>query len=304
MRLIKEGFYYDFIGKRKFFYMLSLIVTLVALASIIYNKLTIGSLFVYGVDFTGGTIIQVNLKKPYRIDEVRALLDELKLKGVMVQSFGSSNEVLVRIPEVGIDPNSLQNMVIEKLRLRYNDAEVVRLENVGPKVGKELREKGLKAVILSCIAILIYIGWRFQLKYGIGAIIAVIHDVLVVAGIFALFKLDVDIQIVAALLIIAGYSVNDTIIIYDRIRENLAKKEGSLEKIINISISETLNRTVVTSLLVLICALSLLIFGNDIVRGFSLAFTVGTIVGTYSSIYVASAIALDIDRIIKKRRVK
>ncbi|MGB9667376.1 MAG: protein translocase subunit SecF [Thermosulfidibacteraceae bacterium] len=305
MRIIKEGFYFDFIGKRKFFMTISLILTAISVFFMVYNKVTTGSVFNYGVDFTGGTVIQINLGEKADIGEVRKKLETTGIKGITVQSFGNDMDILVRIPEVGLQPKVIENRTLEVISKDYPSAKVVRLENVGPKVGSELRGKSLKAMVLSCIAILIYIGWRFQFKFGVGAIVALIHDVLVVCGIFAVFRLEFDLQIIAALLTIVGYSVNDTIIIYDRIRENLTKYDQNkipIEKIMNISISETMNRTVITSLLVLIVAVSLLILGNEIIRGFALAFTVGTIVGTYSSIYIATPVALEIEKIARRYR--
>ena len=303
MRLIKEGFYFDFVGKSKFFITFSLILVLISIVSLVHNKMKTGSLFNYGVDFTGGTVIQIDLGYTPNLEKIRNELSATGIKGITVQSFGDQNAILLRIPELGLHPKEIENRIMGVLSKMYPKAKVIRLENVGPKAGSELRGKSIKAIILSCLAMLIYIGWRFQFHFGLGAIIAIIHDILVVAGVFALFNLEVDLQIIAALLTIAGYSVNDTIIIYDRIRENLAKFDRSktpIERIINISISETMNRTIITSLLVLIVSLSLLFLGNEIIRGFALAFTIGTIFGTYSSIYVATPIALKVEELMRR----
>ena len=283
----------------------SLTLILISLGSMVYNKITTGGLFNYGVDFAGGTLIQIRFETPPDIDMLRKALKEAGFRDFTIQSFGSPNEVLIRTPQSTGALRGLQEKAKAAIAKIYKDKfEIRRVEMVGPKVGRELKRKGLKAIILSLIAMLIYITWRFEFRFALGAIIALFHDVTITAGIFALFRLQMDLEILAALLTILGYSINDTIVVYDRIRENIAKGKGSsIEETINISINETLSRTLLTSLTTLFAVLSLLILGNEVIRGFALALTIGIIVGTYSSIFIASPIVVYWQKLLAKTPV-
>ncbi len=292
--IIKPGTKFDFMSFKEKAITLSFILIVLSIGSMVYNKMTTGGFFNYGVDFAGGTLIQVRFNEPPDLDKLRKALKEEGFKDFTIQSFGSPNEVLIRTPQSSGELRGLQEKAKRAIAKLYgNNFEVRRIEMVGPKVGKELKRKGIKAIILSLIAMLIYISWRFEFRFAIGAILALFHDVTITAGVFALFRLQMDLEILAALLTILGYSINDTIVVYDRIRENMSKGKGaSIEETINISVNETLSRTLLTSLTTLFAVLSLLILGNEVIRGFAFALTIGIMVGTYSSIFIASPIVV------------
>ncbi len=299
--IVKPGTRIDFMRYKERAIAVSLTLILISIGAMIYNKLTIGSFFRYGVDFAGGTLIQVRFKEPPDLDRLRKALKSEGFTDFTIQSFGSPNEVIIRTPKSSGELKGIQEMARRAIEKVYGkDFEIRRVEMVGPKVGRELKEKGIKAIILSLIAMLLYIAWRFEFRFGIGAIVALFHDVTITAGVFALFRLQMDLEILAALLTILGYSINDTIVVYDRIRENMGKKGKDMADTINISINETLSRTLLTSLTTLFAVLSLLILGNEVIRGFALALTVGIIVGTYSSIFIASPIVIYWERLLAK----
>ncbi len=303
-QIIKPDTRIDFMAVRTKAMAISAALILISLGAMIYNKLTMGSFFNYGVDFAGGTLIQVRFDTPPDIDRLRKALKQAGFKDFVIQSFGSPNEVIIRTPQSSGELKGLQERAKSAIAKVYGKGfEIRRVEMVGPKVGKELKRKGVKAIILSLIAMLIYIAWRFEFRFGIGAIVALFHDVIITAGVFALFRLQMDLEILAALLTILGYSINDTIVVYDRIRENMGKKGKDIVETINISINETLSRTLLTSLTTLFAVLSLLILGNEVIRGFALALTIGIIVGTYSSVFIASPVVIYWERLIKKAPV-
>ncbi len=300
-QIIKPGTQIDFMKHKEKAIAVSLILIVLSLGAMIFNKVTTGKFFNYGVDFAGGTLIQVKFKTPPNLDALRKALKASGFKDFTIQSFGTPNEVIIRTPQSSGELKGLQEKAKKAIQKAYGkDFEIRRVEMVGPKVGKELKRKGIKAIVLSLIAMLLYIAWRFEFRFGIGAITALFHDVTITAGIFALFRLQMDLEILAALLTILGYSINDTIVVYDRIRENMGKKGKTMEETINISINETLSRTLLTSLTTLFAVLSLLILGNEVIRGFALALTVGIIVGTYSSIFIASPIVIYWERLFRK----
>ncbi|BAT71213.1 preprotein translocase subunit SecF [Thermosulfidibacter takaii ABI70S6] len=303
-QIIKPGTQIDFMRHKEKAIAVSLALIILSIGAMIYNKLTKDAFFNYGVDFAGGTLIQVKFKTPPDVDALRKALKEAGFRDFTIQTFGSPDEVIIRTPQSSGELKGLQEKAKEAISKVYGkDFEIRRVEMVGPKVGKELKRKGIKAIILSLIAMLIYIAWRFEFRFGIGAIVALFHDVTITAGICALFRLQMDLEILAALLTILGYSINDTIVVYDRIRENMGKKGKNMEETINISINETLSRTLLTSLTTLFAVLSLLILGNEVIRGFALALTIGIIVGTYSSIFIASPIVIYWERLWKKKRL-
>lgn len=303
-QIIKPGTQIDFMRHKEKAIAVSLALIILSIGAMIYNKLTKDAFFNYGVDFAGGTLIQVKFKTPPDVDALRKALKEAGFRDFTIQTFGSPDEVIIRTPQSSGELKGLQEKAKEAISKVYGkDFEIRRVEMVGPKVGKELKRKGIKAIILSLIAMLIYIAWRFEFRFGIGAIVALFHDVTITAGICALFRLQMDLEILAALLTILGYSINDTIVVYDRIRENMGKKGKNMEETINISINETLSRTLLTSLTTLFAVLSLLILGNEVIRGFALALTIGIIVGTYSSIFIASPIVIYWEGLWKKKRL-
>jgi len=297
VEIVKPGVMIDFMAKRKMAFSISLALILLGIGAMIFNKVSTGKMFNYGVDFAGGTLIQLRFEKPADLDKLRDLLKKAGLKDVLIQDFGSPKEVLIRTQKSSGSLSGLQEKVASTIKKGYpgNKFEVRRVEVVGPKVGKELKEKGMLAIIYALLGILLYVSWRFEFKFAVGAVLALFHDVTITAGIFALLHKQMDLQILAALLTIVGYSLNDTIVVYDRIRENhpsgIMTSKRMIE-VINRSVSETLSRTLLTSLTTLVAVLALLFLGGEVIRGFALALTIGIVVGTYSSIFIASPVVV------------
>ena len=286
---------YGFLEKRKAAYVFSGLLIIIGVLSIAGHR---G--LNYGVDFTGGTLFQVRFHQDVSASDVRGALGSAGLANVQVQNFGEANEFLVRTAEFleGND-RELDERVQNTLDARFGaDAyEVVRREAVGPKVGGELRQRAAGAVLLSFLATLIYLAFRFEWRFGLAAVIATVHDVLVTFGVISLFNIEISLPTVAAILTIIGYSLNDTIIIFDRIRENLKKyRRSDYMEILNRSINETLPRTVMTSGTTLAVLLALAIFGGAVIREFTIVLIAGVIIGTYSSIFVASPALLEVER--------
>ncbi len=251
----------------------------------------------YGIDFAGGILMQFKFHKEVETAELRDALHDLDLGQVVLQEFGrpEDREFLVRVERTDTDLEVLQRRVEEALEKRFGkeSLELRRTELVGPKVGAELRRKGMLAMIYAIVGILIYITWRFEFRFALGAIIALVHDALITVGVFSILNKEVDLPIVAAVLTIIGYSINDTIVVFDRIRENMRKvRRQSLEKLINSSMNETLSRTILTSLTTLIVVAALFVLGGPVIHNFAFALLVGIVVGTYSSIYIASPVVL------------
>ena len=297
MEFIKPGINVDFVGKRKIFISISLLIIFIGIISLIIKG---GPK--YGVDFAGGTIVQIKFNKDINISNLRKVMS----KDVAIQSFGESgNEFLLRFPQTTADTEALSNQLKTKLIKNFGKKsyEIRRIEMVGPKIGKDLRRKGLLAVVVAIIGILIYISIRFEFRFALGAVIALVHDVLITLGIFSLLNKEIDLTILAAFLTIVGYSLNDTIIVYDRIRENMKKfVRGNFGKIINISINETLSRTILTSGTTLFVVLALFLFGGGVIHDFAFALLIGIVAGTYSSIYIASPILLLLEKKNKKSK--
>lgn len=262
--------------------------------SILMILASIGSLFVnglnLGVDFTGGTVIEVGYPEAANVDKIRQALTVAKYDA-SVQHFGTAKDVLIRIaPQEGVDRSKVGDDVLSILKQGNADVEMRRVEFVGPQIGDELRDDGGTAMLLALAGILIYVTLRFEFRFSVGAIIALIHDVVITVGIFSITRMEFDLTILAAILAIIGYSLNDTIVVFDRVRENFLKlRKSNSEESVNISINQTLSRTIVTSLTTLLVLLALYYFGGKIIHGFSLAMIIGVLVGTYSSIYVASS---------------
>ena len=253
----------------------------------------------FGIDFEGGILMEVGSEKPADISDMRITLGGLGLGEVTLQEFGSNTEVLIRIERQPGDADAQQaaiTIVRETLDTKYaGELTYRRTEFVGPKVGAELIQAGIIAMVLSIALMLVYIWFRFELPFAIGAIIALMHDVLLTLGMFSLFGLEFNLAIVAAILLIVGYSMNDTVVVYDRVRENLRKyKKMPLVELLNVSVNDTLSRTVMTSLTTLLALAALLIFGGEVIRDFTIAMIWGVFVGTYSSIFVASSVLVHV----------
>ncbi|MGC6387851.1 protein translocase subunit SecF [Ewingella sp. S1.OA.A_B6] len=251
--------------------------------------------FNWGLDFTGGTVIEISLDKPANLDDMRAAMEKAGFADPVVQNFGSSRDVIVRLPPAtGAAGQELGNKVIGLINADIDkNASVKRIEFVGPSVGSDLAQAGGMALLMALISILIYVGFRFEWRLALGAVIALAHDVLITMGVLSLFRIEVDLTIVASLMSVIGYSLNDSIVVSDRIRENFRKiRRGTSYEIMNVSLTQTLSRTIMTSATTLMVVLMLYIFGGALLEGFSLTMLIGVSIGTVSSIYVASALAL------------
>ena len=300
MEIFKRVTEYNFMAKKTMAIVLSSTVILVGIISMI----THGGLK-YGIDFDGGTLVQLKFKTPPAIEDLRDGLKTIGLGDSTIQEFGSKNHILIRVEkseekleEIG---TKVKNSLIGKFQA--DDILVERVEMVGPKVGKDLREKAILSIIYAIIGIVIYISWRFELQYAIAAIIALVHDVLVTVGAFSLADKEFTLVIVAAFLTIIGYSLNDTIVVFDRIRENMRRKgKASLSDVINMSINQTLSRTILTSGTTLLVVVALFFRGGEIIHDFSFALIVGVVVGTYSSIFIASVFLVYWEKRITSKR--
>jgi preprotein translocase subunit SecF len=301
MELIRPDTRIDFIGKRNYALVISTIAILISLGSIFLH----GGLK-YGVDFAGGILLQIKFSKSVDISEVRSALEATGSKDAMVQKFGGENEFLIRIEKSSEDLETLSKKIQGSLQQKFMDKplEVRRAEVVGPKVGKDLKKKALWAVGLSFAAILVYVAFRFHtFSYGMGGIVALIHDVIVTYGAISIFNLEYSLSILAVILTIIGFSINDTIVIFDRVRENLKKmRKENLETIFNISVNETLGRTILTSGTVMMVVLILFFFGGPVIHDFTTAMIVGLISGTYSTVYIASPVVLFWEQHITSRK--
>ncbi|MBI4518638.1 MAG: protein translocase subunit SecF [Deltaproteobacteria bacterium] len=290
MELIKPGTTIDFVGKRFSAMAFSGVLILASLATLAWRG---GPN--YGVDFSGGTVMHVRFAAPPAIGDVRGALASVEFGDVTIQDFGSPGEFLVRLPLSGVETGAASKPVADALAAKFGagQVEVLRVESVGPRVGKDLRQKAILAVVASTIMMGIYLWLRFQLRFGIGAAVALIHDVTITVGALALLNYEFDLTIVAALLTVVGFSVNDTVIVSDRIRENMRKsRRESLASIVNSSINETLSRTILTTGTAVLVILALFFLGGSVIHGFAYALLVGFLVGTYSSIFVASPVVL------------
>ena len=293
MQIIKEGLGLDFMAKRRLATLVSSALILISLVSLFTLKLN------PGIDFTGGTLIEVGYTAPAELKQIRSALDGAGLSGAIVQHFGTAQDVLIRLaPREGMKSAELSGAVLNTLQ-STGDVTMRRVEFVGTQVGDELTEDGGLAVLFSLFAILIYVALRFEYRFSVGAVAALVHDVILTLGVFSLLQIEFDLTVLAAILAVIGYSLNDTIVVFDRIRENFRKlRKGTPVEITNFSLNQTLSRTLMTSVTTLIVLLALFFLGGEIIHGFALALIVGVVVGTYSSIYVASntILALGISR--------
>jgi preprotein translocase subunit SecF len=279
----------NFIGNRNIAMIFSGVLMIISIASLATRGLQMG------IDFTGGTLIEIGYQKAADLTVLRNTLDEAGFGDATVQNFGTAKDVLIRLkPHEGVSSVDLSSKVLEAInRTTSEPASVRRVEFVGPQVGDDLAEDGFLALLYSTICILIYIAWRFEWKFSVGAVLATIHDVVVTLGLFSILGLEFDLTVLAAVLALIGYSLNDTIVVYDRIRENFRlMRNKSTEEIMNISVNVTLSRTIMTSLTVILVLLSLFFLGGEVLRGFSIVLLFGVFFGTYSSIFIASPMAL------------
>ena len=287
MRILKDKTHIDFIGKSSYFFWLSVTLLLMSVVSLSTRGLN------FGLDFTGGTLIEVSFPGPADLEQVRANLQSVALGDSVVQTFGVSSDIVVRVPPRDEEESSaeISTTVLQALQ-KGVDGEVVtrRVEFVGPQVGDELAEQGILAVVYALIGIFLYVMMRFQWRFSVGAVVATVHDVVITMGFISLFQIQFDLTVVAALLAVIGYSLNDTIVVFDRIREDFPKMRKSTPvQVVNASINETLSRTLMTSGTTLLVLVALYVFGGEIIHAFAYTLIVGIVVGTYSSIYVASA---------------
>jgi preprotein translocase SecF subunit len=289
LTLISHGTNIDFIGKRCYAFAFSIGISILTLVLLFTKGLNLG------IDFTGGIVMETRSEKPVEIHHYREVLAHAGYEGASLQNFGEAKDVLIRLQAKNTDAQSKEVEHIKSLLMEKIDPKIEfrKVDYVGPKVGRELIENGIKALLLSLVGIMIYTAFRFSWQFGLGAIVSLFHDAWITLGFYIISGFEFDLTSVAALLIIVGYSINDTVVIYDRIRENIRKyKVVNLADIINRSVNETLSRTVMTVLTTLIAALALVIFGGDVIKGFSTAMFFGIAFGTYSSIYIAAPVLM------------
>jgi preprotein translocase subunit SecF len=302
IELIKHGTNYDFISKMKYVVMMTIALVIVSFYGIFYHMN-------YGVDFRGGAEIQTKFEKTVSLETLRTALDHGGFKGVSVQTIGEDkdNTLLVKVQAAEGELNLITKNIGETLNKEFTDnkVEIQKVDIVGPKAGKELRFSAIQAMLWAILSIMIYLAVRFDFRYAPGAIISLLHDVIVVAGIIAFTGHEFSLQTVAALLAIIGYSVNDTVIVYDRIREHEERdKTISLRKHINDAINDTLSRTIITSAATLFVSASMYFFGGAAIKDFFFAMSIGIIFGTYSSVYVAAAMTIFADDFVKKSEAR
>lgn len=313
MQIFKTQTNFDFMGKRKLAVIFSLVLIVASLGSFVAQGLN------FGLDFTGGTLVEIRYKESADLNRIRGLLAENGYDNFVVQNFGTTQDVLIRLaPKKGVSSADLSENMVSLLRSPFNEilaesaleglqqclidgasesadcnVQVRRVEFVGPQVGEELTEDGGLAMLYAMIGILIYVAFRFEYRFAIGSIVAVLHDVIITIGVFSILQLDFDLTVLAAVLAVIGYSLNDTIVVFDRIRENFRKmRKGGTVDIVNRSLNQTLSRTLMTSVTTMIVLVALFILGGELIHNFAVALIVGVLIGTYSSIYVASSSAI------------
>ncbi|MBE0499568.1 MAG: protein translocase subunit SecF [Campylobacterales bacterium] len=300
MELFKHTKTYDFMGKKKIALILSVLLILASYATLATKGLN------YGIDFAGGTVVQVKYDTAAPINEMRTLISKHELfEGASISEFGSEDEVVIRVRTSSSSVTSDMGDLAREALKGSGNFEIRRVDIVGPKVGNELREKGIMAMIFAIIGILIYVSFRFEWRFALASVVALVHDISIAMGAISLFQIEVNLDILAAMLTILGYSLNDTIIVFDRIREGLTKiKSAILSAVINESVTSTLSRTTLTSLTTFFVVLTLWMWGGEIIHGFGFTLLVGIIVGTYSSIFVASPVLIWLGFDIKLYRSK
>ncbi|MDI5984724.1 protein translocase subunit SecF [Halomonas sp. M4R5S39] len=276
---------FDFMGKRRIAFAISGLMILASIVSLLFQQLNLG------LDFTGGSLVEVRYAVAPSLDAVRQILEAAEFRDVSVQTFGASTEVLIRLQQA-FDPE-VGDRVVSLLREGGDRVELVRAEFVGAQVGEQLRDQSGLGLLVALGIVMLYVAFRFQYKFAIGALLALMHDVIIVVGVFSLFQLEFDLTVLAALLAVIGYSLNDTIVVYDRVRETIRKSRiDDMPAIFNEAINMTLSRTLATSGTTLLVLFALYFLGGDMIEGFAVALIIGIVVGTFSSIYVASALLL------------
>ncbi|TVM06056.1 MAG: protein translocase subunit SecF [Halomonas sp.] len=275
----------DFMGRRKLAFIVSAAALLISIIAIFFLQLNLG------LDFTGGTLIEVRYADAPSLDAIRQLLEEQGFRDVAVQTFGASTEVLIRLQQA-FDPD-VGDQVVSLLRDSGTDVDLVRAEFVGAQVGDQLRDQSGMGMLVALGVVMLYVAFRFQYKFAVGALMALLHDVTIVIGLFALFNIEFDLTVLAAILAVIGYSLNDTIVVYDRIREAIRTSQiDDMPAIFNEAINATLSRTLATSGTTLLVLLALLLLGGDMIENFALALLIGVVIGTFSSIYISGALLL------------
>jgi preprotein translocase subunit SecF len=288
MQLLKLSDTVNFMRLRVPAMVLSTVLILGSFVSLGVNSLN------WGLDFTGGTLIEVGYEDSANLESIRAQLNNADFEDAIVQNFGSSQEVLIRIaPRDGVKAVTIGNQVVDALRADGTTVDMRRIEFVGPNVGEELTEQGGLAMLVALICILVYVAMRFEWRFALGSVSALAHDVILTLGLFSVLQIEFDLTVLAAVLAVIGYSLNDTIVVSDRIRENFRKiRKGEPIDIINTSLTQTLNRTIITSLTTVLVLVALFYKGGALIHGFATALLFGVVVGTYSSVYIASSVAL------------
>jgi preprotein translocase subunit SecF len=293
MKWIKEKTHINFLGQkpRRIALAIAAAAVILSLASIAIRGLE------FGIDFTGGILLEVGYPEAADVDGIRNLMNEAGIEDVQVQRYGEATDVLLRLPpQPGSDPDELRERLTELLAADNPGVEVRRVEFVGPQVGADLREKGATAMIYAMCLVFIYVMFRFQWKFALGSVVALVHDVIIVVGLFSVFGWQFDLTVLAAVLAVIGYSLNDTVVVFDRVRENFLGTRGRTpEQVLNSSVNDTLSRTIMTGFTTLLVLGALYFLGGETLKPFSLALIIGVLVGTYSSVYIASACALLLD---------
>jgi len=281
------GMNFDYLGKGRAAAILSMLLVLVSLGSFLFKGMN------FGIDFTGGTLVEASYDRPVELEQIRALLSKAGFEG-QVQHFGTASDVIIRLPTIeGQTAAQLSEKILGALRVDGYQVELKRLEFVGPQVGEELTVQGLQAVAWVAIGILIYIYFRFEWRFAVNGVITLLHDVIVTVGFLSLFQLEFDLVVLASVMAAAGYSLNDSIVVFDRIRENfLRMRKATPAEVINSSVNQTLTRSIITGGTTLFVLIALYFWGGDVLKGFSLAMIVGIIVGTYSSLFIAPYLVL------------
>ncbi|GAB4169271.1 MAG: protein translocase subunit SecF [Wenzhouxiangellaceae bacterium] len=289
MDIIRSDTHIDFMGMRRVTLIFSALLIAISIGSLVVRGLN------FGLDFTGGTLVEVEFEQVPELSEVRSALADAGFENFTVQTFGTARDIVVRLPaEVAAEEGAdVSTLAIEALRQIDPDVVTRRVEFVGPQIGDELANQGGLALLYALIGILLYVSFRFQWRFAVGAVLALIHDVIIVLGMLSIFQLNFDLTVVAALLAVIGYSLNDTIVVYDRLRENFRiQRKGSTVEVANRSVNQTLSRTLMTSLTTLLVLIALFYFGGEIIHAFAYTLIVGIVIGTYSSIFIATAAAL------------
>lgn len=288
MEFFKTETHINFLGVKNIAAVISILMILASITSFVVRGLN------FGIDFTGGTVVELAYTGPADLDHIRSVLNSSEFKGAIVQYFGSSEDVMIRLaPRKDMNNAAISNRIMELLGSGQQHVEMRRVEFVGAQVGSELAEDGTLAMIYALGGILLYVAMRFQMRFSVGAIVALIHDTTITIGFFSLSGMEFDLTVLAAVLAVIGYSLNDTIVVFDRVRENFHKiRKTSPIEVFNISLNQTLSRTIMTSFATLLVVLALFFWGGNIIHGFATALIVGIVVGTYSSIYIASPVTL------------